>query len=83
MSSTIDTENSIDTAFSMASNEPGFTFQVTAGPSYDEATQKEVVVNGEEPLHIETEDASISLSVRIRDYAGKFQSATPSIYRET
>jgi len=45
-----------------------YTLKVTAGPSRDISTHKSVPVNTEQPLHIETDDISTDIYVRIQGY---------------
>ncbi|KAK4187484.1 hypothetical protein QBC35DRAFT_233160 [Podospora australis] len=46
-----------------------YLIRVTAGPSYDLSSQKEIAVNKPEPTHFETDSMDIDLSVRVNNYA--------------
>ena len=47
-----------------------YMLRVTAGPSYDAATHKPVIVNGSDALHFSNDFMHVKLKVRIRDYTG-------------
>ncbi|KAJ4349353.1 uncharacterized protein N0V89_007967 [Didymosphaeria variabile] len=47
-----------------------YRLQVTAGPSYDTSTHKEVAVNSEEPHVIENDLMTCWLRIRVKDYNG-------------
>ena len=47
-----------------------FILKVTAGPTYDQKTQKDVLVNTSEPLHVSSDRIDADLRVRIRDFRG-------------
>lgn len=55
-----------------STKEQQYRLKVTAGGDYDRATQKPVLVNGES-LRIDSDRATIDLTVRIQDYNGTFQ----------
>ncbi len=52
--------------------------RVTAGHTYDEAAQKQVLVNTEKPVQISSDLIDAEVYVRIRDYRGK-PDGSPSI----
>ena len=53
-----------------------YLLQVTAGPSYDQSTHKVVNVNSDEAIFIENDLMACWIKVRIRDYHGKYNSAS-------
>ena len=57
--------------FEQAANKK-YRLKVTAGSGYDVATHQCVPVNGEHTVRIESELATVSLSVRIKDYNGMY-----------
>lgn len=62
-----------------------YILRVTAGPTYDELTHREVPVNQSEPLRIQSDVADIELNVRIQNYQGlplSSPSTSPYFLRE-
>jgi hypothetical protein len=55
-----------------------YLLQVTAGPSYDVSTHKEVAVNGSESHKIENDLMTCWLKVRIKDYHGLPYNSPPT-----
>ncbi|KAF2794755.1 DUF1769-domain-containing protein [Melanomma pulvis-pyrius CBS 109.77] len=47
-----------------------YILRVTAGPSYDTATHKEMLVNNEKPMVISNEHVDAKVTVRVKDYRG-------------
>jgi hypothetical protein len=47
-----------------------YMLRVSAGPSYDTATHKPVIVNGNTPTAFENEFMTVKVKVRIRNYNG-------------
>lgn len=62
-----------------------YIIRVTAGPSYDLSSQKEIAVNKAEPTRFETESMDIALNVRVHNYARGLPRNSPetSPYFET
>lgn len=60
----------------LGSNKANYRLRVTAGPRYDINTHSVVLVNADEPLRIENEQAVAYLCVRVQDYTGKTSSLT-------
>ena len=53
-----------------------YLLQVTAGSSYDQSTHKVVNVNSDEAIFVENDLMACWIKVRIRDYHGKYHSAS-------
>ena len=53
-----------------------YLLQVTAGSSYDQSTHKVVNVNSDEAIFVENDLMACWIKVRIRDYHGKYNSAS-------
>lgn len=68
-SSTSESSASSGDAFEQVQNKK-YRLKVTAGSGYDVATHQSVPVNGDQTVRIDSELATVSLGVRVRDYNG-------------